>query len=158
MNLFLGYIGVLNTIILSPILVWFFMSHYSNNSSNNDNDYSDNDNGGNPQVITWYIFLCLAIKGLFDNVLSDYLWAKGIVLTTATVASVGLGLTIPLALLSDVFIIKRADVWTLQGVLGAVLVLSGFIFVNIGEDDREQDETEDPLVEFSESIDHISLS
>ena len=28
-------------------------------------------------------------KGLFDNVLSDYLWARAVLLTSPTVASVG---------------------------------------------------------------------
>ena len=38
--------------------------------------------------------MCLLLKGLFDNVLSDYFWARAVVLTSATVATVGLGLTI----------------------------------------------------------------
>lgn len=43
----------------------------------------------------------IVLNGLCDNVLSDYLWARAIVLTSPTVATVGLSLTIPLAFLSD---------------------------------------------------------
>ena len=39
-----------------------------------------------------------------NNVLSDYLWARAVVLTTPTVATVGLSLTIPLAFVSDLFV------------------------------------------------------
>ena len=39
-----------------------------------------------------------------NNVLSDYLWARAVVLTTPTVATVGLSLTIPLAFISDLFV------------------------------------------------------
>ena len=69
-----------------------------------------------------------------DNVLSDYLWARSVVLTTATVATVGLGLTIPIAFLSDWFI---SDIQpNLITSFGAFAVLIGFIFVNIGEGGR----------------------
>ena len=93
----------------------------------------------------------------FDNVLSDYLWARGIVLTSATVATVGLGLTIPLALLSDLFVMKRPEVWNFESVLGALLVLLGFIFVNIGEEDKRED-IEDPLDDFDDDLDQVSFS
>jgi hypothetical protein len=47
------------------------------------------------------VFGLICISGVFDNVLSDYLWARAVVLTTPTIATVGLSLTIPLAFLSD---------------------------------------------------------
>ena len=40
-------------------------------------------------------------KGMFDNVLSDYLWARAIVLTTPTIASVVLNVQVPLSILAD---------------------------------------------------------
>ena len=36
-----------------------------------------------------------------ERILSDYLWAQAVILTSATVATVGTGLTIPLAFVSD---------------------------------------------------------
>lgn len=158
MNLFLGYIGVWNSILLSPILIWSFVTNSDNNP---DIDYYDNGNDGNyrylsNQQISWFVLFCLIVKGLFDNVLSDYLWARGIILTSATVATVGLGLTIPLALLSDLFIMNRSDVWTFESVFGAMLVLFGFIFVNIGEEEKREG-TGDPLDDFDDGLDQISL-
>lgn len=140
MNLFLGYVGLLNMIALSPIAWWSVAKiskdedapdYYDESSSSDTGDYIS------PQHLTWFVVFCLIVKGLFDNVLSDYLWARSIILTSATVATVGLGLTIPLALVSDLFIMERDNVWTLQSVAGATLVLSGFVFVNLGEDAKE---------------------
>ena len=168
MNLFLGYIGLWNSILLSPFLIWYFV--HDSNSDDLDlsnkleivsvNKYDESHRFLTAQKITWFVFFCLVVKGLFDNVLSDYLWARGIVLTSATVATVGLGLTIPLALLSDLFIMKRTDVWSFESVLGAMLVLLGFIFVNVGEEEKREDieDAEDPLDEFDEDLDQLSLS
>lgn len=62
--------------------------------------------------------------------LSDYLWARSIVLTSPTVATVGLSLTIPLAFLSD-FLLGKSTVGYLSG-FGAMFVVFGFIVVNTG--------------------------
>lgn len=72
---------------------------------------------------------------MFDNVLSDILWARAIVLTTPTVATVGLSLTIPLAMLSD-WIFNR-DVPSWQLAVGSVFVIGGFITVNVGSKPAE---------------------
>jgi len=69
-----------------------------------------------------------------------------VVLTSATVASVGLGLTIPLAFVSDIFI-GLEDVVNFESIFGAGFVLVGFICVNIGQKQEESSlstrETED---------------
>ena len=39
--------------------------------------------------LTFKIFGFIVLKGLFDNVLSDMLWARSIQLTSPTVATVG---------------------------------------------------------------------
>lgn len=51
--------------------------------------------------LTWEILGFVVLKGLLDNVLSDYLWAKAVLYTSPTVATVGLSLTIPLAIPAD---------------------------------------------------------
>jgi hypothetical protein len=43
-------------------------------------------------------------QAIFDNVVADYLWARAVILTSPTVATVGLSLTIPLAFISDFFV------------------------------------------------------
>ena len=44
------------------------------------------------------------MNGLCNSVLSDYLWARSVVLTSPTVATIGMSITIPLAMISDLFI------------------------------------------------------
>lgn len=126
MQLFLGYIGLINAMILMPILFWTL--NQMNGSQNNDEEQDDG-----VHKLTKFVLLCLIIKGLLDNVLSDYLWARAIILTSATVATVGLGLTIPMALLSDIFIMGRGNLISPTSIFGALSVLTGFVFVNIGE-------------------------
>jgi len=113
MQLFLGYVGLWNMLALSPIAI------YQLGIARN-------------VTLSAWVLSCLVIKGLFDNVLSDYLWARSVVLTSATVASVGLGLTIPLAFVSDIFI-GLEDVVNFESIFGAGFVLFGFILVNVGQ-------------------------
>ena len=82
-----------------------------------------------PEIMGW-----LVVKGLFDNVLSDYLWAKAVVLTTPTVATVGLGLTVPLAIVSDALAGKLAHGASLAyQIVGASMVVAGFLLTNAKE-------------------------
>ena len=122
MELLLGYIGLFNMVGLSPIL---FYQLYD----------------GSHAQLTWVVFGFLVVKGLLDNVLSDYLWARSVVLTSATVATVGLGLTIPLAFLSDVFWMGQEgdQVVSLSSIAGALSVLAGFILVNISNEKLNED-------------------
>jgi solute carrier family 35 protein F5 len=110
MQLFLGYVGLFNAVLLSPIAIWHLLGSTE---------------------FTLVIFGFVVAKGLLDNVLSDYLWARSVVLTSATVATVGLGLTIPLAFASDV-VLGRQDVLQPSSIVGALSVLVGFILVNLG--------------------------
>ena len=74
-------------------------------------------------------------KGLLDNVLSDLLWARAIQLTSPTLASVGLSLTIPMAVCSD--LVLRGLVPRVQGGLGALLIFAGFLASVLGENPVE---------------------
>lgn len=117
MALIFGYIGACNMILLAPFAFYQFFFFSNNLPSRKE-------------------FQWIVINGLLDNVLSDYLWARAVVLTSATVATVGVGLTIPLAFVSDVFIMKRKpnNELDLFSVLGALGVLIGFVLVNLGND------------------------
>lgn len=115
MQLLLGYIGLVNGLSLMPVTIYLmFISSSSTTMAN----------------LTWIVFGYLVAKGMLDNVLSDYLWARAVILTSATVATVGLGLTIPLAFFSDWFM--GHDVVNAQSICGALFVLIGFALVNIG--------------------------
>ena len=119
MPLFFGYLGVLNCAMLAPIVVVLLIV--------------------DPRVfsgLTATVFGFVTVKGLCDNVLSDYLWARAVILTTPTVATVGLSLTIPLAFASDM-VFKGKVVDALSGV-GAGLVVAGFVFVNVGSREFEE--------------------
>jgi solute carrier family 35, member F5 len=72
------------------------------------------------------LILC---KGLFDNVLSDVLWAWAIQLTSATLATIGLALTIPLAMVSDLLVHGTVPGATMAG--GSCLVVLGFFLTTV---------------------------
>ncbi|CAJ1962111.1 unnamed protein product [Cylindrotheca closterium] len=116
MQLFLGCLGVWIAIGLSPVLIWELL-HLSSS-------------------LSMVVFGCLVIKGLLDNVLSDYLWARSVILTSATVANVGLGMTIPMAFVCDIAM-GQPDVLNIMSICGALSVLGGFVLVNLAQRDEE---------------------
>lgn len=122
MDLFLGFVGLWNLLALSPIAIYQGVFQATG--------------------LTWFIFGCLLIKGLFDNVLSDYLWARAVILTSATVATVGLGLTIPLAFASDI-VMGRPNILDVTSIIGALSVLCGFVLVNLGQQQEIEQEQEE---------------
>jgi len=143
MQLLLGYVGAINGLVLLPVvikLVFFDSCALPDDDSPSDNAGAGLDGASEESFssfspcerITMVVMAYLLGKAFFDNVLSDYLWARAVILTSATVATVGLGLTIPLAFFSDWFM-GHSDVVSVRSVAGAVAVLFGFIFVNCGE-------------------------
>lgn len=96
--------------------------------------------------MTWKSFGMVVLKGLLDNVLSDYLWARSILLIGPTIASAGLSLQVPIAIVLDA--IFRNPRWlhavgtALLTLLGGGGVLSGFIGINVGSEDISRDETD----------------
>ena len=79
------------------------------------------------------VFIYLLAEGIVNNVIADYLWARAVVLTSATVATVGLSITIPIAIITDVFLGKQQ--FALLKLSGAFLVLIGFFVVNLSGSD-----------------------
>lgn len=63
-----------------------------------------------------------------DNVLSDYLWAKAVLLTTTTVATAGLSIQVPLAAILDSLM---GNVPNKYDIIGAAAVMVGFAGINI---------------------------
>lgn len=70
----------------------------------------------------------MGVSGLLDNVLSDYLWAKAVLLTTTTVATAGLSIQVPLAAIVDTFMGNAPH---LLDYIGAAAVMVGFTGINI---------------------------
>lgn len=63
-----------------------------------------------------------------DNVLSDYLWAKAVLLTTTTVATAGLTIQVPLAAIVDTVIGNAPG---FMDYIGAAAVMVGFAGINV---------------------------
>jgi len=148
MQLLLGYIGLLNAVCLSPLTVHVLLSpsgvptdaaasvdgSANGNNLAQDSNYMPSPTTSGSDQLTWVVLGYLVMNGLMDNVLSDYLWARSVVLTSATVATVGLGLTIPLAFVSD-WILGNENVADWISLCGASSVLIGFVLVNIDYDE-----------------------
>jgi drug/metabolite transporter (DMT)-like permease len=71
--------------------------------------------------------------GLFDNALADYLWSRAVLLIGPTIASVGLSLQVPIAMLVEPILISEGwwNHW-LECALeltGAGAILAGFFVV-----------------------------
>ena len=115
MQLLLGYLGLVNAISLFPMLIFMVVM-----------------NLGNVRQLTLTAFLFCFISGFFDDVISDYLWGRSVLLTSPTVATEGLTLTIPMAIVVDVIAGNNNSIRSPLPLVGAALVVVGFIVVNVG--------------------------
>ena len=109
MTLLLGYVGVISSVPLLPMALYKTYTMFL-------------------EGMSWYTFGILIVKGLLDFVVTDYLLFRAVMLTNATVANVGLGLTIPLAFAAD--LVFKGITFTHLQAAGALTVLAGFVLVN----------------------------
>ncbi|GAB2233538.1 hypothetical protein Droror1_Dr00002763 [Drosera rotundifolia] len=70
-------------------------------------------------------------NGIVGSVLSDYFWALCVVWTTPLVATLGMSLTIPLAMVADMLIHGRQ--YSTVYILGSVQVFAGFVIANLAD-------------------------
>ncbi|CAL1411983.1 unnamed protein product [Linum trigynum] len=119
---FLGFLGLFNLFIFLPVAVVLHLTKLEPFSA-----------------LTWKQLGLVVGKGILDNVVSDYLWAKAVLLTTTTVASAGLTIQVPLAAIVDTV---TGHAPRLMDYLGAIAVMIGFAGINI-----PTDEYKDPGVE-----------
>ncbi|OMO97524.1 hypothetical protein CCACVL1_04535 [Corchorus capsularis] len=111
---FLGFLGLFNLFIFLPFALILIMTKLEPLNT-----------------LSWKQFGLIIGKGLLDNVLSDYLWAKAVLLTTTTVATAGLTIQVPLAAVVDTLIGNAPH---LMNYLGAAAVMIGFAGINIPYD------------------------
>ncbi|KAE8692153.1 Kinase superfamily protein [Hibiscus syriacus] len=111
---FLGFLGLFNVLLFLPFAL---ILHFTKLESVN--------------MLSRKQFGLIIGKGLLDNVLSDYLWAKAVLLTTTTVATAGLAIQVPLAAIVDTIIGNGPH---LMDYLGAAAVMIGFAGINIPSD------------------------
>lgn len=117
---FLGYLGLFNLLIFLPVAL---VLHFTK--------IEPLDN------LTLYQFGLIVGKGLLDNALSDYLWAKAILLTTTTVATAGLTIQVPIAAVVDSL---TGHAPRLLDYIGAVAVIAGFVGINIPSETSSKSE------------------
>ncbi len=113
MTMFFAFLGLINFVVLMP---FFYVLSATG-------------------VETWEwpsseTLSFLSLNAFVGSVLSDYLWLFSVVLTSPVVSTVGLSLTIPFAMLSDV-VLGKAKSFSAAYLLGCFLVLVGFFLVNV---------------------------
>ena len=79
-----GFVGLFNLILLGPVVAVLHATGVEDLGP-----------------LTWDLLGLIICKGLVDNVLADLLWAQAVLLTSPTAATVGLSLTVPLAMIAD---------------------------------------------------------
>jgi len=115
-QLFFGFVGLFNTLGLWPIAL---ILHFT---------------GAEPFALPHDAMAWTALGlNMFITLSSDYLYVLAMLKTTPLVVTIGLSLTIPLAVLGDMWLGHWA---TIQTVLGAVLVL--FAFSAVGWDSAKE--------------------
>ena len=113
MPLFFGFVGILNVILLWPI---FLVLHFTGLEQLQLP----------PNTTIWTM---IAINALIGTFLSDYIWLLAVLMTSPLTVTLGLSLTIPLALIGDVLfkgLLTSKGYW-----LGAIMVVGGFLGVNL---------------------------
>ncbi|CAI5469698.1 unnamed protein product [Closterium sp. Yama58-4] len=73
----------------------------------------------------------IVANSLVGSVVSDYCWALSVVWTTPLVATLGLSLTIPLAMVADMVMHGRQ--YSIVYILGSVQVFGGFLIANMAD-------------------------
>ncbi|CAM0136991.1 unnamed protein product [Umbelopsis sp. WA50703] len=113
MSLFFGFVGAFNVVLLWPC---FGILHALGI------ERLELPGAG----AIWGLIILNALIGTF---LSDYLWLLAMLMTSPLVVTLGLSLTIPIALTGDFF--YKHVVPNLQYAIGAILVIVGFLSVNM---------------------------
>ncbi|EGZ25188.1 hypothetical protein PHYSODRAFT_479536 [Phytophthora sojae] len=111
-SLFFGFVGLFSLVVLAIFCIIF---NYTGVES--------------LQGLTWEIVGLLFVQGLLNNVLADYLWAVSIMYTSTTTATIGLSLTVPMAIFSDWIVNDIKPGWVTF--VSSALVLGGFVVLAI---------------------------
>ncbi|CAD6639713.1 HN1_G0018120.mRNA.1.CDS.1 [Saccharomyces cerevisiae] len=111
MKIFFGFVGLFNLLFLWPSLIVLDFFGWEPFSLPKD-----------PKVVVIILVNCLI------TFISDFCWAKAMLLTSPLTVTVGLSITIPLAMFGDV-IFKHKTMSALY-LFGATLILGSFFIIN----------------------------
>jgi len=111
-TVFLGFMGFFNMLLIWPVLAIFSAAGFEKFELPMGN-----------------VILYLILNSLGGTVISDYFWLLAILLLSPVVATVGLSLTIPVAMISDM--IFSGTHFGAPYIFGSILVAIGFIVVNM---------------------------
>ena len=117
MQLVFGYVGIINLVALLPLTIAFFIINFDDVDS-----------------ITIGIVAFIFINTCFDNLIADFLWGRATLLTSPTIATLTMSLTIPIAMVSDTILGKSYASEKKLSIIGAILVVFGFILVTFDID------------------------
>jgi drug/metabolite transporter (DMT)-like permease len=78
--------------------------------------------------ITANLFFMLILNGAL-SISADFFLSNAVVMTSPLLANIGLSLTVPIALICDLVINHKH--FGVEYIIGSLLVLSGFVFVNL---------------------------
>jgi solute carrier family 35 protein F5 len=113
MAMFFGFVGLWNLVLFWP---FFVLLHYT-----------ELEPFSLPDV---RVLGFLTLNGLIGTVLSDWIWLQSMLLTSPLVSTLGLSVTIPVALLFDGM---RGKTFSLIYLFGSLLVLIGFVMATVIE-------------------------
>mmetsp|Transcript_10203 Transcript_10203/g.25635 ORF Transcript_10203/g.25635 Transcript_10203/m.25635 type:complete len:253 (+) Transcript_10203:2-760(+) len=122
MCMFFGFVGLSTAVLISPL---FFVLHLTGIETFEV-----------PNSTTMQLLL---LNGLIGTVLSDYLWARSVLLTTPLVATLAIALSIPLSVTADLW--RGTAEFSTEYLIGTAVVLCGFIVVNYDEYWGEKDDS-----------------
>lgn len=109
---FLGYVGFWNVLVFAPLAVIL--------AATGAIDVSEVEHGAIAFIVA---------MGLLDNVFSDYLWARGVLLTTPAVITCGVALQTPLGMVVDLCAGRGGYI---QGRVGGTLAFGGAALAVMG--------------------------
>lgn len=112
MGMLFGFVGLINLFFMWPGLVVLDAT------------------GLEPfQLPNFEVFWSLAVNALIGTNLSDVMWAKSVVLTSPFVATLGLSLSTPIAMVADAVINGKS--YNAMYISGALSVTAGFVVCNL---------------------------
>jgi len=104
---FLGFVGIFNDVIMLPVILIF--------------NWTGLETFEWPNRETW---LLLSTNALIGTVISDYCWARSVVLLGPLITSLGITLTFPISLMIDVF--YHGKTFTFLYILGSIFIFTAF--------------------------------